>query len=173
MKIKLVISLFFCCISVTAFAQKTQRVAIKIEGHVTSSQIKVITNAFLYINKFWADKGQSLSPKITKKYFSPDTTLIINGKTIYAGYTQFETHFKEVGKNIRGKIHFPLLEMIGVGNKLIVHFDEDISDNNGVYYPTNVMAIFTLNNGKIEQWEEVVNSNYFCQVGSSNVVYSK
>lgn len=61
---------------------------------------------------------------------------------------------------------------MGVDNKLIVRFDEDIYDSNGNYYPTNVMAIFTLHEGRIQQWEEVVNSKYFCQTESANVVYS-
>ena len=83
-----------------------------------------------------------------------------------------KAHFQQVGKNIRGKIRFPLLEVMRVSNKVIVHFDEDIYDNNGTYYPTTVMAIFTLHKGRIQQWEEVAYSKYFCQAESANVVYS-
>lgn len=166
-------SVFLCLVSLTVFSQEGQQVAIKTDGHVTPPQEKLIINAFIYLNKFWADKGKSLSRDITKKYFDPDTTLIINGKTVYTGYVQFESHFKEVGKAILGKIRFPLLEIIGVDNTLIVRFDEDIYDKNGNYYPTNVMGIFTLHNGKIQRWEEVVNSKYFCQAESANIVYSK
>jgi hypothetical protein len=172
MKIKLFIFFLLISINLATFAQTAQPFAVKIDGHVTPAQKKLITDTFLYLNKFWADKGQSLSSKITKQYFTPDTTLIINGKTVYTGYAQFETHFKEVGKSIRGNIHLPLLEIIGINNKLIVHFNEDIYDNERSYYPTNVMAIFTLHNGKIQIWEEVVNSSYFCQAASTNVVYS-
>jgi hypothetical protein len=173
MTIKFAISIFLYLLSLTAFAQEEKPIAIKTDSHVTPSQKRLITNAFLYLNKFWADGGKSLSQNMTEKYFDPDTTLIINGKTVYTGYAQFESHFKEVVKNIRGKIGFPLLEIMSVENKLIVHFDEDIYDNKGIYYPANVMAIFTLHNGKIQQWEEVVNSKYFCQTKSANVVYSK
>ncbi len=167
------IGLFLSLISLSTLAQHTQPFAIKIYENVTPSQEKLITNSFLYLNKFWADKGKSLSRNITEEYFAPNTTLIINGKTVYTGYDQFEAHFKAVGKSITGKIRFPLLEVIGVNNKLIVHFDEDIHDNNGNYYPANVMAIFTLQNNKIQLWEEVANTKYFCQAESASVVYSK
>lgn len=66
-----------------------------------------------------------------------------------------------------------MLEVLSVENKVIVRFDEDIYDNNGVYYPTNVIAIFTLNDRKIKKWEEVVNTKYFCQQESIAYVYSK
>ena len=110
---------------------------------------------------------------MTERYFTPDTTLIINGKTVYSGYAQFEAHFKEVGKNIRGNIRFPLLEIMSSGNRVIAHFDEDIDDNHGNRYPTAVMAIFTLHQGRIQKWEEVVYSKYFCQAKAESVVYSK
>ncbi len=171
--IKFVMGLFLILISMPTLAQPYQPFAIKTYGNVTLSQEKLITNAFLYLNKLWADQGKSLSRNITKEYFTPDTTLIINGKTVYTGYDQFEGHFKVVGKNIIGKIRFPLLEVIGVDNKLIVHFDEDIHDKHGNDYPANVIAIFTLQNNKIQQWEEVAYTKYFCQAESASVVYSK
>jgi hypothetical protein len=142
-------------------------------GHITSAQEKLITDALIYLNQFWANRGESLSQGRTEKYFSPDTTLIINGKAVYTGYAQFEGHFKAVSKHIRGKIRFPLQEIIGVGNKLIVRFDEDIYDNQGIDYPANVMAIFTLHNGRIQRWEEIANTRYFCKIESHNIVYSK
>lgn len=173
MKIKLAMSLFLCLLSLNISAQKTQPLVLKIEGSVTTSQKNLIADTFIYLNKFWADKGKSLSQDITEKYFTKDTTLIINGKTVYTELPQFESHFKKVGKTIKGNIRFPLHEIIGVDNKLIVHFDEDIYDGHGTYYPTNVIAIFTLHNNKIQRWEEVVNSSYFCRVESLGVVYSK
>jgi SnoaL-like domain len=173
MKIKLLISLLICLMSLAAFAQDVQQTAIKTDGNVVSSQEKLITDAFLYLNKFWADKGKSISRDMTEKYFAPETTLIINGRTVYTGYDQFESHFKQVGKIIRGKIRFPLLEVISSNNKVVVYFNEDIYDYNGNYYPANVMAIFTLHNGKIQRWEEVVDSKYFSQPESAKVVYSK
>ena len=99
--------------------------------------------------------------------------LVINGKTVYRGYAQLESHFEAVKKNIRGQIKFPFLEIIGVNDRLIVRFDENISDNHGRQYPGNVIAIFTLRNGKIWKWDEVVNSAYFFQPDSQTVVYSK
>lgn len=166
-------SLFLVLTCITSFAQTTQPFAINTYGNVTLSQEKLITDTFLYLNKFWSDQGKSLSANITKEYFTPDTTLIINGKTVYTGYNQFRDHFKEVGKSIVGKIHFPLLEVIGVDNKLIINFDEDIYDKNGNNYPANVMAIFTLQDNKIKEWKEVAYTKYFCQAASSSVVYSK
>jgi hypothetical protein len=56
-------------------------------------------------------------------------------------------------KQIRGQILFPLKEVIGVGQQLIVHFDEDIMDKKGHHYPTQVMAIFTLRHNRILKWE--------------------
>lgn len=112
MKIKLVISLFLAVVSLTTFAKEVQHFAIKTYGNVTPSQKELITNALFYLNKFWADKGKSLSRNITEKYFAPNTTLIINGKTVYSGYDQFEAHFKEVGKSIVGKILFPYLKSL-------------------------------------------------------------
>ena len=109
---------------------------------------------------------------MTKKYFDSDITLIINDKQVLSGYDQFDAHFTQVGTTIRGKIRFPLLEVMRVDNKLIVHFDEDIYDNYGSYYPTTVIAIFTLHEGKIQRWEEVAYTKYFCQAGAANVVYS-
>lgn len=174
MKIKLVITILLCFISQAIFAQEIQSPPIiKLTGRVTPSQEKLITESFLYLNKFWADQGKSLSRDITEKYFTPDTTLIINGRTVYNGYDQFEAHFKEVGKSIVGKIRFPLLEIIGVDNKLVVRFDEDIHDNHGNNYPANVIAIFTLDKGRIQRWEEVAYTKYFCQTESTSVVYSK
>lgn len=170
MKIKLLLIVILCSVSLTIFAQ-SQPLITKVDGHVTPSQQRLIINALLYINNVWATKGKSLARNITKEYFDADTVLIINEKKVYSGYDQFDAHFKAVTKNIRGKIRLPLLEVLGVDNKLIVRFDEDINDNNGNYYPTNVIAIFTLHNGKIQQWEEVVNSKYFCQAESTNVVY--
>jgi len=173
MKIKLLISLFLCLVSLIVFANEIPSFAVKTDGNITPSQKKLMTDAFLYLNKFWADKGKSLSKDITEKYFTPNTTLIINGKIIYTGYAEFESHFKEVSKHIRGKIRFPLLEVMRINNKLIVHFDEDIYDNKGTYYPAKVIAIFTLDKGKIQQWEEVAWSSYFCQPESTKVVCSK
>ena len=158
---------------ITISAEEMQHIALKTYGHVTTAQGMLINNAFLYLNKFWSDKGKSLSNVTTQQYFTPDTTLIINGKTVYTGYAQSNNHFKEVGKHIRGEIQFPLLKIISVDDKLIVHFDENIYDNNEHYYPANVIAIFTLQNGRIQKWEEVANSTYFCQAQSASVVYSK
>lgn len=110
---------------------------------------------------------------MTQTYFTPDTTLIVNGKQVYAGYGQLESHFQEVGKNIHGAFLFPLQEVMRVDNKLIVRFNEDIYDNKGIYYPTMVIAIFTLDKNRIQQWDEVVNSNYFCQPEAASVVYPK
>ena len=159
------ISLLLMLFSLSISAQEAQPFAKKTWGKLTAAQEKLITDFFLYLNKFWADEGKSLSRKLTEEYLDPDTTLIINGRTVYTGYNQFESHFKEVGKNIRGKIHFPLLEVIGVGNKLVVRFDEDIYDNNETNYPANVIAIFTIYRGKISRWEEVVYTRYFYQNG--------
>jgi hypothetical protein len=142
-------------------------------NHKISSQENLINDTFLYLNKVWASKGKALTQNITEKYFDSDTTLIINGKKVYTGYSEFNAHFHEVGKHILGNIRFPLIEVISVGNKVIVRFDEDIHDNNGIYYPTNVIAIFTLNNGKIKKWEEVVNTKYFCKPESRDAIYSK
>lgn len=174
MTLKLIaVGLFLGLISLTALAEENQTFAKNIYGNITPTEEKLLIDAFTYLNKFWADKGKSLSRDLTEKYFTPDTTLIINGKSVYKGYDQFESHFKEVGKKIIGKINFPLLEAIGADNKLIVHFNEDIRDNAGNFYPTNVMAIFTLENNKIKKWEEVVNTPYFCQPESISIVYSK
>lgn len=172
MKIKLAISLLFYFMSFTASAQETQPIALKTVGNVQPSQTQLIANAFHYLNQFWADQGKSLSQQITAQYFDPDTTLIINGKTVYRGYAEFTSHFKAVGKSILGQIKFPLFEVIGADDRLVVRFDEDISDNQGKQYPTNVIAIFTLRNGKIWRWEEVVNSPYFCQAAAQGVVYN-
>ena len=99
--------------------------------------------------------------------------MVINGKTVCRGYAQLESHFEAVKKNIRGQIKFPFLEIIGVNDRLIVRFDENISDSHGGQYPSNVIAIFTLRNNKIWKWEAVVNSAYFCQAASQKVVYAK
>lgn len=137
-----------------------------------TKQEKLITNTLIYLNKVWSNKGKS--PRaITMKYFDPEVTLTINGKTVFTGYDQFDAHFQEVGKHIFGKVLFPLLEVIPAGDKLIVRFDEDIHTQNGTHYPTNVMAIFTIHNGRIKRWEEVVFTRYFFQAEASNVVYSK
>lgn len=173
MKFKLITILSLYLISLTAFSQEVNSTIIKTDGHVTLYQKKLITHTFMYLNNFWANKGKSLSREMTQRYFTPDTSLIINGKIVYVGYDQFDSHFREVGKKIIGKIRFPLLEVMSVNNKLIVHFNEDIHDSKGGYYPANVIAIFTLKNNKIQRWEEVVNSTYFCQIESLNVVYSK
>lgn len=172
-KMKLMILLFLCFMSFPLFAKNTQSLVAKTDGDVTLSQEKLITEALGYINSVWADNGKSISRKITEKYFDKNTTLIINGRQVYIGYDQLESHFSQVGKNIQEKIIFPLLEMMRANNKLIVYFNEDIYDNHGTYYPTNVMAIFTLYEGRIQQWEEVVNSPYFCQVESATAVYTK
>lgn len=63
--------------------------------------------------------------------------------------------------------------MIGVSDRLVVRFNENISDDHGEQYPSNVIAIFTLRNGKIWKWEAVVNSGYFCQAASQKIVYAK
>lgn len=172
MKIKLLISLFLCLISLPVFAQGTQSFAIKTDGHITASQENLITNAFRYLNKGWSDKGKSLSQNTTEKYFTPDTSLIINGKNVYTGYAQLAAHFQQVSQFIRGNIRFPLLEVMSIDNKLIVYFNEDIYDNNGVSYPATTMAIFTIDNGRIQQWEEVAYTKYFAQAESANAVYA-
>jgi ketosteroid isomerase-like protein len=173
MKIKLIANLLLCFVTFNAFSQVTHPIALKTVGHVTPAQEQLLADAFGYLNQFWSDQGKSISREITEKYFDPDTTLIINGKTVYRGYAQFESHFKAVGKSIRGQIKFPLLEIISVNDQLVVRFDEDVTDNSGKQYPSNVLAIFTLRNGKIWQWDEVVNSPYFCQSASQAIVYSK
>lgn len=168
----ILIALLLCLTSLTAFPQDAQSTAVKVGGRLTPAQEKLIKDTFTYLNTFWADQGKSLSQNMTEKYFDPATTLIINGKTVYTGYAQFNAHFKEVSKHIRGKILFPLLEMMSIGNKIILNFKEDIYDNNGNYYPANVMAIITLYKDRIQQWEEVVNSKYFCQPEAEKTVYS-
>jgi hypothetical protein len=173
MKMKLMVLLLLCFMSIPLFAQDTQSLVVKTDGDVTLAQEKLIANAFTYINTVWADNGKSISRKATKKYFDTNTTLIINGRQVYTGYSQLESHFSQVGKNIHGKITFPLLEVMRADNKLIVHFNEDIYDNHGTYFPANVVAIFTLHEGRIQQWEEVVDSPYFCQAESAAAVYAK
>ncbi len=171
--INFIIAIFISLISTITLADQTQPFAIKTYGNITPTQESLMTNAFLYLNKFWADKGKSLITNTTAKYFTPNTTLIINGKTIYTGYDQFANHFKTVSQSITGKIRFPLAYAIGTNDKLIVRFDEDLRDNNGNNYPVNVMAIFTLKDNKIERWDEVANTQYFCTPESTKVVFSK
>lgn len=168
-KIKLAITLLLYLISLNIFGKNTQ----SNNRLVISSQKKLITHAFIYLNNVWSTKGKALSQSMTEKYFDPDTTLIINGKKVYKGYNQFDGHFREVGKYIIGSIRFPLLETISSGDKFIVRFDEDIHDNNGISYPANVIAIFTFHNGRIQTWEEVAYTKYFCEPSSVNAVYSK
>jgi hypothetical protein len=165
----IIIVLFLWLICFDVFAQDYKEK----NHHLISSQETIIKNAFIYLNKVWATQGEALSRKETEKYFDLNTTLIINGRTVYTGYDQFDTHFREVGKHIIGKIRFPFIEVINTDNKLIVRFDEDIHNINGVSYPANVIAIFTLHKGRIKTWEEVAFTKYFCQTGSATAVYSK
>ena len=160
-------------ISFTAIAQESNPIVIMTTGNVTSDREQLLANAFRYLNQFWSDQEKLFSREIAEQYFDPDTTMVINGKIVYRGYAQLESHFEVVKKNIRGEIKFPLLEIIGVGDRLIVRFDENISDYHGGQYPSNVIAIFTLRNNKIWKWEAVVNSAYFCQATSQKVVYAK
>jgi hypothetical protein len=173
MKIKLVVSLLLFFFNFTAFSQESNPIVLKTVGYVTPSQEQLLANAFHYLNQFWSDQEKSFSRKIAEQYFDPDTTLVINGKTVYRGYAQLESHFEAVKKNIRGKIQFPFIEMIGVSDRLVVRFDENISDAHGKQYPGNVIAIFTLRNGKIWKWDAVVNSAYFSQPDAQKMVYSK
>ena len=173
MKIKLVIIVLLILISFTAVAQESNPIVIKATGNVTLAQEQLLAIAFRYLNQFWSDQEKLFSREIAEQYFDPDTTMVINGKTVYRGYAQFESHFEAVKKNIRGQIKFPLLEIIGVNDQLVVRFDENISDYHGGQYPSNVIAIFTLRNGKIWKWDAVVNSAYFFQPDSQKVVYSK
>lgn len=161
-----------CLMNPIAFAQGEQPTALKIEGSLTQSQEDLIVDTFSYLNKFWADQGKSLSQDITEKYFDPDTTLIINGKTVYIGYSQLENHFKKVTQSTREITHFPLLKIISVGDTIVVHFNVDIYDKNGNYFPSNAVAIFTLKNNRILKWENVVNSKYFSQPESEKIIYS-
>src|SRR5579872_1579457 len=166
MKIKLLKYLFAClmCFNISAHAQS---------AHTISSHEKIVKDAFSYLNQVWAANGKALSQKITEKYFDPNTTLIINGKKVYSGYYQFDRHFREVGKQVIGKIRFPFLDTINTNDKLIVRFDEDLHDNNGISYPANVIAIFTFYKGKIKEWNEVAYTKYFCRAESTAAVYSK
>jgi hypothetical protein len=173
MKIKLIVSMLLILISLTAIAQESNLIVLKTTGNVTSAQEQLLANAFHYLNQFWSDQEKLFSREIAEQYFDPDTIMVINGKTVYRGYAQLESHFEAVKKNIRGEIKFPFLEVIGVDDRLVARFDENISDNHGGQYPGNVIAIFTLRNGKIWKWDAVVNSVYFFQPDSQKVVYAK
>jgi hypothetical protein len=173
MKIKLIVSALLILISSVTVAQESNQIVLKASGNVTSAQEHLLYNAFHYLNQFWSNQENLFSREIAEHYFDPDTTLVINGKKVYHGYAQLESHFEVVKKNIRGQIKFPFLEIIGVGGRLIVRFDENISDNQGRQYPGNVIAIMTLRHGKIWKWEQVVNSAYFCQEISQKIVYAK
>ncbi|MBS0351611.1 MAG: nuclear transport factor 2 family protein [Proteobacteria bacterium] len=174
MKNKLIVSIMLLIfISFSAVAKESNLIVLKTTGNVISAQEQLLANALGYLNQFWSDQEKSFSREIAEKYFDPDTLLIINGKTVYRGYAQLISHFETVKKNIRGQIKFPFLEIIGVDDRLIVRFDENISDNHGGQYPSNVIAIFTLRNGKIWKWDAVVNSAYFSQPDAQKVVYSK
>ena len=170
MKTKLLITPLLCFLSLSVFAENAPSLILKTEGNVTSAQEKLITGALNYINQIW---GKPASRSLTQTYFTPNATLVVNGKQVYAGYGELESHFQDVGKSIHGAIRFPLREVMRIDNKLIVRFDEDIYDNKGVYYPTMVIAIFTLDKNRIQQWDEVVDSNYFCQPEAASVVYPK
>ena len=170
MKIKLLTSVLLSFLSFPIFAENASPLIIKTEGNVTPAQEKLITGALGYINQIW---GKPASHNVTQTYFTPDTSLIVNGTQVYVGYGQLESHFQNVGKSIHGAFLFPLREVMRVDNKLIVRFNEDIYDNKGVYYPTLVIAIFTLHNNRIQQWDEVVDSNYWCQPEAASVVYPK
>lgn len=152
--------------------QAAQPTAIKTKDHPNLSQEVLIVDMLNYLNQFWADKGQSLSRKNIAQYFDPNTTLIINGKTVYTGYDQLEAHFKKVSQSTREKTRFPLLEIISVGNQVIVHSNVDVHDKNGNYFPANAIAIFTFHHNRIIKWDEVVNSKYLRQTESEKVVYS-
>ena len=169
---KSTIGILLCLVAFIIHAQEKLPV-LQIEGQKTDQKIKVISGAFAYINDVWASKGLALSQERTQTYFTKDTALIINGKMVCKGYDEFTKHFQQVSQHIQGKFRFPLFEAIGVNNKVVVHFDEDIYDNHGTYYPANVIAIFTFDHDKIQKWEEVVNSPYFRQAAASSVVYSK
>lgn len=165
--------LLFCLLCIPAKAKEATPVALESYGTVSLAKEELLVNALQYLNRIWNDKGQSLNPAETKKYFTPNTTLIINGKAFYTGYQQFEDYFSEASHNVHGKIHFPLLKIFGIKNKFIAHFDENIYDNKGNYYPANVMAIFTIRNGKISKLEAIVNTKYFCEKESADIRYEK
>jgi hypothetical protein len=139
--------------------------------NLSKSQEQVITNALQYINAVWADNSK-MNPKITNQYFAPDITLVTNGREVYSGYQSFNRHLQQLGLYLKGKIDFPLIEVLGAGNKIVVRYDLDVYDDNE-HYHMNDMAIFTLQRGKIARWEEVVNSSYFCQTSSQNAAFSK
>lgn len=101
MRIKLVVSLFLIFVNFAAFSQELNPIVLKTVGSVTPFQEQVLANAFHYLNQFWLDQEKLFSRKIAEQYFDPDTTLVINGKTVYRGYAQLESHFESVKKNIR------------------------------------------------------------------------
>lgn len=171
-KTKPIIGILLCFMNMFSMAAPVPNFSLKREGKVTLSQQKIIMQALQYINAIWAN-DHALSRKTTLTYFTPDTILVINGRTVYTGYNQLEEHFQAVGKNIHGNFQFPFLVVIGARNTVVAHFNEDIVDINKVHYPTNVIAIFTFRRGRIERWEEVVNTPYFCQASSAKVVFSR
>jgi ketosteroid isomerase-like protein len=171
---KIIFLVFLSLLSLGTWSKALPPFAQQTAGNVTPLQENILTGALHYLNQFWADQGKSLSRKTTAKYFTPNITLVINGKLVFTGYDQFDKHFKSVGKNIIGQIIFPLHEVIYADNTLVAYFDEDIRDKKtGQHYPAQVIALFTLQHNKIERWEEVANTAYFCRADANNIVYSK
>lgn len=139
--------------------------------NLSSNDRDIIVGAFQYINSVWS--GKPLISGLTQKYFAPDITFITNGKLVYVGYTGFDDHLRQLGQHMKGSIQFPLNEVIQSGNKLVVRYNLGIYDEKGKYYPVVDTSIFTINNNRIQKWDEIVYSPYLCSKKASRIVYAK
>jgi hypothetical protein len=126
----------------------------------------------MYINKAWAEPAQLINRRYIK-YFTPKITLITNGKKVYSGYKDFVSHLSLINQHLRGRILFPLKQIIIDGQSIVVRYDLLVKDDKNKSYLMNDMAIFSLHHHRISRWEEVVYSSYLCQPSSAKVVFSK
>lgn len=124
-------------------------------------QQNLIVDTYRYIDSIMADKSKPIIENDLKKYFTPDITMITNGKKVLTGYTALTKHFQDIRTKLFAQTHFPLSEILSAGNKIVLKYNIDFYQQDKIY-PMNIIAIMTMQNNKIQQWDEVVYSSFLC-----------
>lgn len=158
-------------VSVSQAEENPQSVLQK--TNLTKNQETTIVGALRFINTAWANPAILDHSEEYKKYFDPNITLITNGKKVYTGYDSFIRHLQQIGDHLKGQIRFPLIAVVAANNTLVVRYDLDVEDDEGRSYRMNDSAFFTLSDGRISTWSEVVYSDYFCEHPSQEHIYAK
>lgn len=133
--------LFFCSVSL----------------HANEKEEDVVYRLFEWYRFFGENLSSKPSLEELERFFTPDFNVISNGVEVCASCQEYLSHFSTLSKRCRSARTSSFLEEpILSGDKVVIRYNADVEELSGRRVPLQIIAILTIEQGKIAKWVEVL-----------------